>query len=130
MTGRTIKPATKRRSLHLYRLALLAAATWILNSAALPARGQDLDLVLYAGDPAKPAMIDKIEDAEEREAFVALKAVQDPGRKRELAEEFLRKYPESWLTSFRARDGGQGVRGLGRPAGWTGPRQAVIRNPA
>lgn len=100
MTGRLIKPATKRRSLRLYRLALLAATSWILNGAALPARGQDLDVVLYAGDPAKPAMIDKIEDAEERESFVALKAVQDPGRKRELAEEFLRKYPESWLTSF------------------------------
>lgn len=45
-------------------------------------------------------MIDKIEDAEERDAFVALKAVEDPGRKRALAEEFLRTYPESWLTSF------------------------------
>ena len=31
---------------------------------------------------------------------------------------------------LRARDGGQGVRGLGRPAGRTGPRQAVPRNPA
>lgn len=100
MTGRFIRPAAKRRSLHLWRLALLAATSWTLASAALPARGQDLDLVLYAGDPAKPAMIDKIEDTEEREAFVALKAVQDPGRKRELAEEFLQKYPESWLTSF------------------------------
>lgn len=100
MTSRFIKPVTKRRSPHLYRFALLGAAAWILNSAGLPARGQDLDVVLYAGDPAKPAMIDKIEDAEEREAFLALKAVQDPGRKRELAEEFLQKYPESWLTSF------------------------------
>lgn len=100
MKGRLIKPATKQRSLNLYRLAVLAAALWIVSGAALPACGQDLDIVLYAGDPAKPAMIDKIEDAEEREAFVALKAVQDPGRKRELAEEFLRKYPESWLTSF------------------------------
>ena len=100
MTGRFINPATKRRSPHLYGFALLAATASILISAALPARGQDLDVVLYAGDPAKPALIDKIEDAEEREAFVALKAVQDPGRKRELAEGFLRKYPESWLTSF------------------------------
>ena len=100
MTDRSIQPATKRHSPFLHRFALLAAVSWLLSGAALPACGQDLDLVLYAGDPAKPAMIDKIEDAQEREAFVALKAVQDPGRKRELAEEFLRTYPESWLTSF------------------------------
>ena len=100
MTDRFVKPAANRRSPYLHRFALLAAASWILNGGALPARGQDLDVVLYAGDPAKPTMIDKIENAQERDAFVALKAVQDPASKRKLAEEFLREYPESWLTSF------------------------------
>lgn len=100
MTGQSTRPRVEGRWLCLCRLALLATAFWTLSSATYLAHGQDLDLVLYAGDPAKPSMIDKIDDAEEREAFLALKATQDPSEKRELAEQFLREFPQSWLTSF------------------------------
>ena len=86
--------------LYLSPCALLAGIFWLCAGAASLVHGQDLDLVLYAGDPAKPSMLDKIDDAEEREAFLALKEIQDPSRKRELAEQFLREFPESWLTSF------------------------------
>ena len=61
---------------------------------------QDLDLVLYAGDPTKRTLIDQIDDPEERDAFQALKDSKDPVRKRELAEGFLKRFPQSWLVAF------------------------------
>ena len=67
---------------------------------ASPCRSQDLDLVIYAGDPSKRTLIDQIEDPEERETFETLKAAEDPARKRALAEDFLKRFPESWLVSF------------------------------
>ena len=63
-------------------------------------RAQDLDLVLYAGDRTRSTMIDGIDDPEEQDAFKTLKATEDPKRRRALAEEFLQRYPKSWLVSF------------------------------
>ena len=100
MTGQFAKSRIGKQALCLFASALLAGIFWALASAASPAYGQDLDLVLYAGDPAKPAMLDKIDNDQERDAFLALKEIQDPSRKQELAEEFLREFPQSWLTSF------------------------------
>ena len=45
-------------------------------------------------------MIDGIDDPEEQDAFKTLKATEDPKRRRALAEEFLQRYPKSWLVSF------------------------------
>ena len=92
-------PLAGRHGLHLSPYLLVAGIFWLFASASGPSYAQDLDLVLYAGDPAKPALLDKIDNVEEREAFLELKEIQDPRRKRELAEKFLREFPESWLTS-------------------------------
>ncbi len=76
---------------------LLAFASF---SAGGPGWAQDLDLVLYAGDPTKRTLIDQIDDPEERDAFQALKDAKDPARKRALAEGFLKRFPRSWLIAF------------------------------
>lgn len=77
-------------------LALLLAVFWLAGTCL----GQDLDLVLYAGDPSKPTLIDQIEDPDERDAFVVLKETNEPTLKRALAEEFLARFPRSWLVAF------------------------------
>ncbi len=73
---------------------------WTLVQAGSPLSAQDLDLVLYSGDPEKRTLIDQINDPEERDAFNELKETKDPARKRELAEDFLERFPQSWLLSF------------------------------
>ena len=87
-----------RRFSHRNLAALLLALTSL--SGAGQGWAQDLDLVLYAGDPTKRTLIDQIEDPEERDAFQALKAARDPARKRVLAEAFLERFPTSWLVAF------------------------------
>ncbi len=61
---------------------------------------QDLDLVLYAGDPSRRTLADQIEDPEERAAFETLRAATDAAEKRALAEQFLKRFPDSWFVSF------------------------------
>lgn len=73
--------------------ATAVCAAWYLAA-------QDLDLVLYAGDPAKRTMLDQIEDPEEHAAFEELRSEMNPARKRTLAEAFLLTYPQSWLVTF------------------------------
>ena len=81
------------------RTRFLLLALTVFWSVALSS-GQDLDLVLYAGDPEKRSVIDQIEDPEERDAFVELRETTDPARKRALAEAFLERFPKSWLVAF------------------------------
>ncbi len=76
-------------------VALAAGALWA--TAAGPA--QDLDRVLYEGETVLRALTDPMEDPQEREAFEKLWNSVDPVEKRRLAEEFLRRYPRSWMTS-------------------------------
>ena len=76
--------------------AALGLLVWLVSSL----QAQDLDLVLYAGDPSKRTMIDGIDDPEEHDAFLVLKATEDPAAKRGLAEQFLQRYPRSWMVSF------------------------------
>lgn len=73
---------------------------WALLQASNPLPAQDLDLVLYSGDPEKRTLIDQIEDPDERDAFNELKEAKDPARQRALAEGFLERFPQSWLVSF------------------------------
>ena len=77
----------------------LSLACALLHPAA-PLVAQDLDLVLYAGDPDQRTLIDHIEDPRERDAFQALKDATDQARKLALAEEFLERFPRSWLVAF------------------------------
>ncbi len=77
-----------------------ASAMGLFWLAAGAGSAQDLDVVLYAGDPTWRSVSDQVEDDAERKAFEALKAAEDPARKRALAEDFLKRFPQSWLTSF------------------------------
>ncbi len=94
-----VGPATKPPHPWGFQVPLSRVLALALCIAA-SVRAQDLDLVLYAGDPAKRSMFQQIEDPEERSAFQELKAETDPAAKRALAEEFLKRYPQSWLLSF------------------------------
>lgn len=87
----------QRRALAIQRVRSLFA-TAVYATGCLVA--QDLDLVLYAGDPEKRTILEQIKDPDERAAFEKLKSEKEPSRKRTLAEAFLEKYPQSWLVSF------------------------------
>ena len=76
-------------------LSVAVGSLWVMLLSA-----QDLDLVLYAGDPEKRSVIDQIEDPEERDAFKELRETTDSATKRALAEAFIERFPQSWLVSF------------------------------
>lgn len=76
----------------------MAAAAWL--HAVGPAHPQDLDVVLYAGDPSRPTWLDQIEDPEERAAFKALRDADEPVEQRALSERFLERFPRSGLVAF------------------------------
>lgn len=97
-----LKPFEHRsgRSRHAGAILPAALLAFSLMSGVSPSAAQDLDLVLYAGDPEKRSVIDQIEDPVERDAFLALKEARDPTRKRGLAEDFLQRFPRSWLIAF------------------------------
>ncbi len=77
---------------------LLVTATWL--TGAIPAQPQDLDLVIYAGDPSKPTLIDQLEDPDEREAFAALQDAERVSERRALAVRFVERFPRSSLVAF------------------------------
>lgn len=80
--------------------AFLVTLACVLLHSLVQLAAQDLDLVLYAGDPDKRTLIDQIEDPGERDAFQAVKDATDQARKLALAEEFLERFPRSWLVGF------------------------------
>lgn len=94
--GRVRAPIESARAAATRAAHALALALCLL--ASLP--GQDLDLVLYAGDPRQNSFLSQIDDPQERAAFERLKAEREPARQRALAESFLQQYPQSWLLSF------------------------------
>ncbi len=74
--------------------ATVAVALWCLAASA-----QDLDRVLYAEEGVLHALVDPMEDPAEKGAFEAMRAASDPASKRRLAEQFLERFPQSWMTS-------------------------------
>ncbi len=64
---------------------------------ALP--GQDLDTFTFHAERRPFTILDRIEDAEEKEAFRRLLEITEPGEKKRLAEVFLARYPSSWMLS-------------------------------
>ena len=95
-----LQPRVRLIAFRIGLLALSFALAWALFHRDTRLLGQDLDLVLYSGDPDKPTLIDQIRDPVERDAFNELKEAKDPARQLELAKEFLKRYPKSWLVSF------------------------------
>ena len=97
----TPPPVAVRPGGPLWRTAFLCrlvAAAWLL--ASVPAQPQDLDLVLYAGDPSKRTLLDQVEDPGERAAFEAIQAAGQATERRALSERFLERFPQSWLVGF------------------------------
>lgn len=74
------------------RVLLPAAAA----AAALP---QEIDTVLLDRERRPFTVLDQIENPAERRAFEQLFRKTDPADKRRRAEEFLSRYPESWLLA-------------------------------
>ena len=70
----------------------------VLSAGALT--GQDLDTVVLP-DQRKPfTFLDQLADKEERKSFLAIYAARPPAMRLERAEEFLHRYPQSWLLSY------------------------------
>ncbi|MBM3725377.1 MAG: hypothetical protein FJW40_08140 [Acidobacteria bacterium] len=62
----------------------------------LPA--QDIDTVLFDSAERRPAtLLDQIDRPDERRALVELAALADPAERLRAAEQFLARYPDSWL---------------------------------
>ncbi len=76
----------------------VVVAIWI--SASGPAQPQSSDLVIYAGDPSKPSLIDQVEDPAERELFSALQNADQVSERQVLATEFVQRFPSSSLIAF------------------------------
>ena len=74
--------------------AALAVCLWAAVVGA-----QDLDRVLYSDETVLHALVDPMEDPEEKGAFEDMRAAADPATKRRLAERFLQRFPKSWMTS-------------------------------
>ena len=70
-------------------------------AAALVVAGwsQEFDTAIFRGDKSSVTLLDQIDDPAERKAFSTLYEEPDPQKKHRLAEEFLTKYPRSWLLS-------------------------------
>ena len=60
---------------------------------------QDLDVALNSRSRPGATVLDQIEDAEERRAFLDLYRETDPLARRTKTSEFLRRYPSSWLLA-------------------------------
>jgi tetratricopeptide (TPR) repeat protein len=64
-------------------------------------RGQAIDTILFRESPGKKhfTIIDQLADPQERRAFLKLYSAHEPHKRRKLAEEFVAKYPQSWLLA-------------------------------
>jgi tetratricopeptide (TPR) repeat protein len=61
--------------------------------------GQDADTIVLKNDDQKFTILSQIEDPAEAAAFLAIVQAAEPGRRYELANGFLNKYPQSWLLA-------------------------------
>ncbi|HXI44663.1 MAG TPA: hypothetical protein VNH83_32055 [Bryobacteraceae bacterium] len=64
-------------------------------------RGQAIDTVLFRESTGiqRFTVIDQVADPQERRAFLKLYGAHEPQKRRKLAEEFVAKYPQSWLLA-------------------------------
>src|ERR1051326_1121517 len=64
-------------------------------------RGQGIDTVLFRESTGiqRFTVIDQVADPQERRAFLKLYGAHEPQKRRKLAEEFVAKYPQSWLLA-------------------------------
>ena len=66
---------------------------------AIDVSAQDIDNVVSSNGRKPFTFLDQIDKEDERAAFLRLYHERDPGRRRSLAEAFLKNYPQSWLLS-------------------------------
>lgn len=64
-------------------------------------RGQSIDTVIFRGSAGAKrfTIIDQVADVKERRAFLKLYRASDAGKRRILAEAFVKSYPQSWLLA-------------------------------
>jgi predicted CXXCH cytochrome family protein len=64
-------------------------------------RGQAIDTILFreSSGTKRFTIIDQLADPQERRAFLKLYGAHEPHKRRKLAEEFVAKYPQSWLLA-------------------------------
>jgi predicted CXXCH cytochrome family protein len=81
-------------------LACTLASTLAFTLAAV-LRGQAIDTVLFRESTVTErfTIIDQVADPRERHAFLKLYGVREPQKRYKLAEEFVEKYPQSWLLA-------------------------------
>ncbi|MGH9614822.1 MAG: tetratricopeptide repeat protein, partial [Bryobacteraceae bacterium] len=68
--------------------------SWMLSAALL---AQESDTVILNNAQRHYTVLDQTQDPQERRDFLALYKAKEPERRRELAEEFLKAHPQSWL---------------------------------
>ncbi|HKW98568.1 MAG TPA: cytochrome c3 family protein [Bryobacteraceae bacterium] len=71
---------------------------WITVLAAILA-AQDIDVAVMPRESRPLTILDQIRDRRERAAFVKLYREKQPGKRRVLAEDFLNRWPKSWLLA-------------------------------
>ena len=71
-----------------------AGAVFVLNAMA-----QDIDTALMGSPARNYTVLDQVDTPAERRDFLTLRGTADPRRRRELAEAFLARYPQSWLLA-------------------------------
>ncbi len=81
----------------------VAKVGFFVLGAVLPvlSRGQGIDTVLFreSAGTQRFTIIDQVADPQERRAFLKLYGAHEPQKRRNLAEEFVAKYPQSWLLA-------------------------------
>jgi predicted CXXCH cytochrome family protein len=60
---------------------------------------QDIDTGHFEGSRSHGSLVDRAESEAEHRAYVELQKTSDAARRRALADDFLRRYPQSWLLA-------------------------------
>jgi predicted CXXCH cytochrome family protein len=68
-------------------------------SAGLPANAQDSDTVILKDAHQNFTILSRVEDPQERKAFIQAYKEKDPSKRHSLAATFIKTYPKSWLLS-------------------------------
>ncbi|HZQ56366.1 MAG TPA: cytochrome c3 family protein [Bryobacteraceae bacterium] len=61
--------------------------------------GQESDTLILKGSKQTYTILSRVSDPAERQAFVDLYGDREPAKRHELAQQFIQRYPQSWLLA-------------------------------
>lgn len=77
----------------------MAEGVLLVLALAASLFGQESDTLILKGTKHTYTILSRVSDPAERQAFVDLYRARDPAKRHESAQQFIQKYPQSWLLA-------------------------------